>query len=240
MSAPVTATDGSSGYSEQGCGGLRALLTARDSHGTIGGMNVVFDLGGVVLTWEPEKLIAAHFPDPKEADLIRARLFRHQDWVEMDRGSMTVAEAGVRAAARTGLARERIERILYAIPPSLGLIPETVDLINRLRAAGRKVFALSNMPFPSIEHLETKESFRKLFDAAVISCRINLVKPDAAIFEHLLSAHCLAASETIFFDDTLENVEGARLCGLDAEVFTTADACRARLESGGYLAAGAE
>ena len=49
---------------------------------TIGGMNVVFDLGGVVLTWEPEKLIAAHFPDSREAELVRDRLFRHQDWVE--------------------------------------------------------------------------------------------------------------------------------------------------------------
>lgn len=196
-------------------------------------MNVVFDLGGVVVTWEPEKLIAAHFPDPREADLVREGLFRHRDWVEMDRGTMSVATASERAATRTGLARERIDRILYAIPPSLQLKAETGDLIRHLRADGHRVLALSNMPFPSIDHLERQEWFRALFDDVVISCRINLVKPDAAIFEHLLSAHSLRAEETIFFDDMPVNVEGARACGISAELFTTAEQCRAQLAGAG-------
>jgi putative hydrolase of the HAD superfamily len=202
---------------------------------TISRMNVVFDLGGVVVTWEPERLIAHHFPDSREADLIRTGLFQHQDWVQMDRGTLTVGEASRRAAARTGLAASRIERILYAIPPSLELMDGTVRLIRELRALGHKVLALSNMPYPSIEHLERQEAFRELFDAAVISCRINLVKPDAAIFTHLLSTQLLVPEETLFFDDTRANVEGARACGIHAEVFTTAAACRSHLKQAGCL-----
>jgi putative hydrolase of the HAD superfamily len=201
-------------------------------------MNVIFDLGGVVVTWEPEKLIAEHFPDAREADLVRERLFLHEDWVEMDRGTMTVGDASARAANRTGLARERIERILYSIPASLRLMSDTGRLIHHLRAAGHRVLALSNMPFPSIDHLERQEWFRELFDAVVVSCRIHLVKPDAAIFEYLLTTHSLGPEETIFFDDTAVNVEGAQACGINAQVFTTAEECRVQLEKAGYLAAG--
>lgn len=198
-------------------------------------MTVVFDLGGVVVTWEPEKLIAAHFPEAPEADLVREGLFRHDDWVEMDRGTMEVPEAARRAAARTGLAADRIEAILYAIPPSLKPIRGTVALIEQLRKAGHTIVALSNMPFPSIDYLEQQEWFTALFDGSVISCRVNLVKPDAAIFGHLVSDNGLDPGQTIFFDDTPVNVEGARDAGLRAELFTTPESCRGVLEAAGYL-----
>ena len=198
-------------------------------------MNIVFDLGGVVVTWEPKRIMEAAFTDARHVDLIWEGLYRHQDWVEMDRGRMDVASAADRAADRTGLPAAEISRLLNSIPPSLKPITGTLGLIRDVRESGHRVFALSNIPCASIEHLEREYSFWELFDGAVISCRINMVKPDAAIFEYMLEAHHLEASETVFLDDTEENVKGARDCGIEAILFKTPEQGRSALTSMGLL-----
>ena len=74
-------------------------------------------------------------------------------------------------------------------------IPETVDLLYRLRAEGHALFCLSNMHPPSAAFLERAFSFWDVFSGTVISCRVGLCKPEPAIYAHLLERYALTGSE---------------------------------------------
>jgi putative hydrolase of the HAD superfamily len=198
-------------------------------------MNIVFDLGGVVVAWEPDKLIAAVFPDESMHDLVRDEVLFQSDWHDLDRGTLELGPAIERASARSGLPKADIERLMAAVPPSLRPMPETIDLIGAVRAKGNGVYALSNMPHHSIDYVEKHLTVLDLFDAAVISCRIGLVKPEPQIYRYLLDLHGLTAAETVFIDDTQINVTAAADVGLHAVRFESAGQCRRELEALGCL-----
>ncbi len=66
-------------------------------------MNIVFDLGGVVVNWQPDLIIRSVFGDTSTQDLVRKKIIEHADWIELDRGSIALQQAIERGAARTGL-----------------------------------------------------------------------------------------------------------------------------------------
>ena len=189
-------------------------------------MNIVFDLGGVVFNWQPDTIISRVFEDPKTQDLVRAEIFGHADWVELDRGTLALDRAIDRGALRTGLPHQDIEKLLNEVPRSLTPIQETVELIRSIRDSDNKLFILSNMQFASIAYLEEKHRIWEMFDGIVISCRIQKVKPEIEIYEHLLSVHQLKASETIFIDDMSENLAAASSMGIQTIHFVDASQCR--------------
>jgi len=90
-------------------------------------MNIVFDLGGVVFDWNPESIIHRLFQDSETRNLVRAEIFEHPDWIELDRGAISLEQAVVRGVLRTGLPREDIENLFNQVPPSLPPIEETIE-----------------------------------------------------------------------------------------------------------------
>jgi putative hydrolase of the HAD superfamily len=148
-------------------------------------LNLVFDLGGVVVRWDPDAIIAGVFSDSSIHSTMKAGVFAHPDWLELDRGTLEREEAIARAALRTGVALEEIRRLLHAVPPSLTVFPDTVDLLYRLKRQGYPLYCLSNMHFASIEYIESEHMFWEVFDGCVISCRLKLCKTESAIYEHL-------------------------------------------------------
>jgi len=198
-------------------------------------LNIVFDLGGVVFAWEPEKVIARVSTDPQVRLSIRREIFEHGDWLELDRGTLEREEALRRAAVRTGLPEKRVAEILDRVPESLVAIPETVDLLHRLKARGNPLFCLSNMHVASIRHLEEKYSFWHLFEGRVISSRIHLIKPEPEIYRYLLDEFALIADETVFIDDTSVNLEAAERFGLHTIRFEGPESCERRLTAMGCL-----
>jgi len=198
-------------------------------------MNIVFDLGGVVFRWQPEKIIRHFFHDAKQQDLVRSEIFSHIDWVELDRGTIETHQAITRCAARTGLARDRIKELLNAVPQFLTPIDETIDLINTVRRSNHKLFVLSNMHHASISYLEKTHDIWNLFDGMVISSRIQMVKPEIQIYRHLLSTYGLSAAETVFIDDLSENLEVASTLGIQTIRFVDADQCKQDLTNLGCI-----
>ena len=193
-------------------------------------MNIVFDLGGVVFAWQPESIIRSVFDEARIQDLVRTEIFEHADWVSLDRGTLTFDAAVVRGVSRTGLPRQDIETLLNAVPPSLLPMHETMNLIRELENAKNKLYVLSNMHAASIAYLEDKHDIWSSFDGVVISCRINLVKPEVAIYRHLLKEHGLDPVDTIFIDDMPENLEAASSTGIRTIRFVNADQCRQDLK----------
>jgi len=198
-------------------------------------LNLVFDLGGVVVRWDPDAIIAGVFKDEEVKARVRHGVFGHADWLELDRGTLGRDEAIARAAQRTGVAASDIKRLLHAVPPSLVAFPDTVDLLYRLKAKGHPLYCLSNMHFASIEHLEQAYDFWEVFSGAVISCRLQLCKPETGIYQHLLRTYALRAEDTLFIDDVQVNLDAAARIGMRTLKFENAARCERDLRALGLI-----
>jgi putative hydrolase of the HAD superfamily len=198
-------------------------------------LNIIFDLGGVVITWDPDAFVADVFTDKEIQKIARKHILDHSDWIEMDRGTLTIKEAIKRGVERTGLPESEVKRLLQAVPLFLTPIKESLQLVYDLKKADHKLFVLSNLHPESIAHLEKEFSFLELFDGRVISCRINKVKPEAEIYHHLISTYQLDVADTVFIDDFDINLEAANAIGLKTIKFEDADQCKRELEKLGCL-----
>jgi HAD superfamily hydrolase (TIGR01509 family) len=194
-------------------------------------VNIVFDLGGVVVSWDPAALVSSVFDDPREQTLALEGVFTDPDWVELDRGSLPVEEAVARAARRTGIVPERLRDLFAAIPRSLVPIPSSVELIAELRRAGNRLLVLSNLHRASLAHLQKAYDLFGLFDGWVISCEVGSCKPEAAIYRRLIEEFALDVFATVFVDDMQENLDGAIATGMQAIKFTDAESCRLQLQA---------
>lgn len=198
-------------------------------------MDIVFDLGGVVVTWAPEAIIARVFTEPTVQSLVRREIFAHADWLALDRGTLPWPEAVRRGAQRTGLSGAEVATLLWQVPPSLTVIPETVDLLYRLKAQGHQLFCLSNMHTASLAYLEQAYAFWQVFSGAVISCRVHLCKPEPAIYAYLLRAYGLDGAQTVFIDDSAANLTAAAQFGMRTIHFTTPAQAACQLQALGCL-----
>lgn len=199
------------------------------------GVNIVFDLGGVLFEWKPQKIVSALFSDPQTQNIARLNTFEHPDWVELDRGSLDVKEAIHRAVLRTGLSHAKISELMEQMPRSLILIPDTLNLIYRLKTKTHRLFCLSNMPLPAMSYLESQHLFWNIFDGMVVSSRVHLVKPDAEIYRYLIDTFSLVPSETVFIDDNQLNIDSAEELGIRTILFENPTQCEHRLKEMGCL-----
>jgi putative hydrolase of the HAD superfamily len=199
-------------------------------------MNIVFDLGGVVFTWDPDWIINGIFDDEASRQMVKEKIFHHPDWAELDRGVLAREEAIERAVSRTGFPKPKISALMQRIPQALVPIPETLDIIRRLKQnPAHKLFVLSNMHVASIAHIEETYPIWDLFDGMVISCRIKMAKPESRIYQYLLETCGLNATDTLFIDDTQKNLEPASHLGIRTLLFETPEQCEDELIRRGYL-----
>lgn len=198
-------------------------------------MNVVFDLGGVVVAWNPDDIAARAFADPAHRALVKREILGHPDWLDLDRGSRSLDDVIVRATQRTGLPEPVVRSFIEGVPSALIADPEVVDLIRRLKSAGSSLYCLSNMPTSSMEHLERTYEFWHLFTGIVVSSRVGICKPEPEIYTHLLETHGLHASETVFIDDTVANLDAAARFDIRTIRFVGVQECERELRRLGCL-----
>ena len=191
--------------------------------------NVVFDAGGVLLEWNPPRVIARLYPDPQVQAQIREYIFEHPDWHEYDRGTITEASAPAHFARLSGRTPDEVRVLLRATAESLRPIDGTVLLLDELAAAGVLLYLLSNMPEATYHILIKRHGFFAHFKHHVVSGKILLLKPEHAIYRHLVETTGIVPAESVFVDDLTRNVVAARESGLHAIQFTTPEACRAAL-----------
>jgi putative hydrolase of the HAD superfamily len=193
--------------------------------------NVVFDAGGVLLEWNPPRVVAELYPDPNVQAQIRERIFEHPDWHEFDRGRISAADAAAHFSRLSGLGTEEVDRLLRITAESLRPIEGTIRLVEDLAAAGVHLYLLSNMPVSTFDIVIRRHAFFAHFRHLVVSGAILLLKPEPAIYKHLVDETGIVPAESVFIDDLTRNVIAARESGLHAIQFTTAEACRAELRA---------
>jgi HAD superfamily hydrolase (TIGR01509 family) len=193
--------------------------------------NVVFDVGGVLLEWDPPSVIAALHPDPATQAVIRRQIFEHADWLEFDRGTFSEAAAIEHFAKLSGRTVDETRTLIRATREALRPIDATIMLVEELAAAGVHLYLLSNMPVSTFEYLVQRHQFFGHFKHLVISGAILLVKPEPAIYKHLVEKTGIVPAESVFIDDLLKNVIAARECGFHAIQFSDPDSCREQLRA---------
>ena len=192
-------------------------------------LNIIFDLGGVVVTWNPDDLVKHVFTDPDVRKAARRHILDHNDWLELDRGVLPKEEAIKRGTTRSGLPESDVERLINAVPTFLKPIKDSVYLIQELKNNGHHLFALSNLHLESIDHLEKEYSFLDMFEGKVISCRIKKVKPESEIYEYIIKTYNLDVNDTVFIDDVSLNLETASMLGINTIHFRNIQQCRREL-----------
>ena len=198
-------------------------------------MNIIFDLGGVVVRWEPEALLARIFDDPAICKVLYSKFLAHPDWLELDRGTLAPEEAVARAARRTGLPEHQVANLLNAVPSSLVPIPDSIELLYRLKAQGHSLYCLSNMHVASIEFLERTHGFWAVFSGKVISCRVKSCKPEEKIYTHLLETFPIDPADSVFVDDVEVNLAAARKFGIRTIRFENSTQCAGALRALGCI-----
>jgi 2-haloacid dehalogenase len=191
----------------------------------------VFDLGGVVVLWDPVPAIAAAVGQERAERFVHGDRFDFSAWNHAQDAGRSWADAEEAARAshpefvdEIGAYRPNFARSLR------GLVPGTPHLLRALRERGVRLVALTNWSAETIHH--APESFPDvfaLFDDVVVSGAEGIAKPDPAIFEVLARRLGEPLDGVFYVDDSPDNVEAARAAGMDAVRFTDAETLRGDL-----------
>lgn len=185
----------------------------------------IFDYGGVLVSHQTD---ADHEKMAGIAGVPKA-LFTEAYWaerVEYDRDHISGFDYWQKVAQRCNktLSQDVVDQLIEYDNVSWMQFDQVMwDWIGQLRAAGKRVAILSNMPRDLGDALKTRTDKLSQFDHMTLSYEVKAAKPEAAIYEHCLNGLELAAEETCFFDDRIENVQGAELLGIRAVQFTSRD-----------------
>ena len=204
---------------------------------------LVFDIGGVVVHWQPLQLMQQVLPaqahDESSAKAVVAAVFQtfapEADWAQFDLGRIEPEPLAERIAARTGYPLQGLRALIAAIPAHIQPMPASVALLERARAAGHRLTLLSNMPVPYADHLEAAHACFGWFEAGVFSGRVGLMKPERAMFDHARDSMALDLGQSLFIDDHPANIAAARALGWRALHFENAAQCEAALRRDGWL-----
>lgn len=193
--------------------------------------NIIFDLGGVLLRWDVDWIIAQVFSQPKVCEIVKREVFQHPDWNEMDRGSLSKEQAIRNFVHRTGASTADIRKVMEAVKRCLTPLPESMALLNRLDAEGLQLYCLSNMHRASFAFIRERFDFWSKLKGILISAYVGRVKPESDIFEYFLERFRLDRRETLFVDDHKPNVYAARSVGIRSVLFTTAADCEREIRA---------
>ncbi len=180
--------------------------------------NIIFDLGGVVLDWNPEKVRKEFKENPELPRFLFDSGFFQKHWTEFDRGTYTEEEMVAKMAALSGFSLPDCRLFMEYIKHSLVDIPRTVELIRSLSEQGYPLYCLSNMSREFYDYLKHREVFR-YFTGQIISAHEGMVKPDEDIFNVLLDRFHLEPHECLFIDDLPANVKTAVDMGFHTVLF---------------------
>ena len=191
---------------------------------------VVFDLGGVLIDWDPRHLYRSLFDGDEAAMETFLATVCTPDWNRQQDTGRPWSEAVATLIADHPAQRELIIAYWARWPETLGdAIEPAVAVLADVRAAGVPVYALSNWSAETFPLARPRYPFLDWFDGIVISGDVRAAKPDRRIYEALLERYGLRPDTVVFIDDVAENVAAAEALGIRSILFTDAPALRREL-----------
>jgi 2-haloacid dehalogenase len=196
---------------------------------------VVFDVGGVLLEWDPRHLYRELFHDEVAMNRFLSEVCTMEWHAQHDRGIPYESSCEELAAAYPEHSEliwawaHRGEEMVA------GVIDGTMEIVDQLKSHGVRCYLLTNMEAVTWPQRLERYPFLGSFDGAVVSGLEGVVKPEPEIFKRLLARFDLSPSETLFIDDTRANVETARSLGMKAVQFKSPEQLRKWLGDVGLL-----
>ena len=199
--------------------------------GNVSDTAIVFDLGAVLIDWNPRHLYRKLFDGDEQKMEWFLENICTSDWNEQQDAGRTLAEA-TEMLVQQHPEYESLIRAFYGrwIEMVGGAIEPTVQILTALKEKGYDVHALSNWSAETFPLVESQFPFLGWFDVRVISGEIKLAKPDIKIFEHLLREIGRPANECLFIDDNLRNIKAAGNLGFDTIHFQSPAQLQQELE----------
>ncbi|MCF7799627.1 HAD family phosphatase [Candidatus Babeliales bacterium] len=192
--------------------------------------NIIFDMGNVLVSWEPTKIaadICAKNKDLKFDINGLLELVSSNNWKKWDRGLITRKD--IESSIPTSLDLNAVKLFLDVMPLQV-TIEENINILKTVKALGYKVYILSNVSKENLEIMKQVYDFFKLFDGAVFSNEVQEAKPDIAVYQIFLKKYNLNPSECLFIDDVQKNIDVANLVGIDGIVCTDSNFLKAELK----------
>lgn len=182
--------------------------------------NIIFDMGNVLFRYDPDKYVHSIITDSTVAERVLNELFRSDEWVELDRGSIT-EEEGLRAVIARAPQYERELRLaMEHWHESLAPVEGMESILESLKQKGYRLYLLSNTSMRFYDYYENYTIFNN-FEGMLISAKELLIKPDPAIYTRFLDRMNLKAEECLFIDDQMPNIKSAEAVGIICHHFTT-------------------
>ena len=192
---------------------------------------VVFDLGGVVVQWDPVPAVAAAVGQERAERFVHGGEFDFAAWNRAQDAGRSFADAEAAALATHPEFAEEIAAYRPNFARALtGLVPGTAEILGALHGRGVRVVALTNWSAETIHH--GPEAFPDVFahfDDVVVSGAEGIAKPDPEIFRILAGRLGHPLDGVVYVDDSVRNVDAARAAGMDAVHFVGADGLREEL-----------
>lgn len=190
---------------------------------------VIFDLGNVLIPWDPRKLFRSLFSDEREMNHFLTEVCPGAWNAQQDAG-YPIAKATAERIALFPEYADKIHAYYGRWEEMLGdAIDGSVRLLMDVKRAGYRTLALTNFSAETFPKAWARYPFLAEFEGIVVSGNEKVIKPDAAIYHLLFERHAVIPQNAVFMDDSLHNVEGARAVGMHGIHFTTPQQARADL-----------
>jgi 2-haloacid dehalogenase len=176
---------------------------------------IVFDLGGVLLDWDPRHLYRKLFSDEKELEYFLTEICTPSWNAQMD-ASKPFQEAIDELIPCYPAYAEQIQAYFTRWKEMMGgAYPDVVDILRELKSQGWPLAALSNWSTETFPRVKEDYEFLEWFDPLILSGELGVAKPDPAIFQHLLQELEVKPQVCLFIDDSFENIREADRQGFD-------------------------
>jgi len=192
---------------------------------------MAFDLGGVLIDWDPRHLYRKLFSDPVEMENFLSQICTPEWHLAHDLGADIAASCQRLAALHPGYQEMIMAWFDRGEEMVAGQFDQTVRLLTEVKAAGIRCYSLSNMEPHAFAIRRARFPFMNCFDGHVISGIEGVAKPDPRIFHILLDRNFLSPEATLFVDDSPPNVQAARALGINAVHYTDARQIRRELRA---------
>ncbi len=190
---------------------------------------IIFDLGGVLVDWDPRYLYRDVFQDDARMERFLAEVCT-LEWIrEMDAGKSVVQAVSERMQRFPGYASSLALWLSDWDKTLRGPIEGTVSILRALGQRGGRLVALTNWSAETFPIARKRFEFLTYFEDVLVSGEHRMLKPDRAIFDLACRRWSIEPSHSLFIDDSAANIESAKALGFNCIHFKSPDSLRAAL-----------
>lgn len=184
--------------------------------------NIIFDIGGVLLEYNPKTYLDKIKIEESKRKELNNIIFHNQKWRDCLNGIITNDELIEYLSIENPIYKDEINKILnrnnlkYMLPPKI----EMIEYYKTLKQKGYKIYLCSNITEDTYNYIKENFEIMQIADGGIFSCFENISKPNTEIYYNLINKYGIDVNETIFIDDTKSNIEIANKIGFKTILFT--------------------